>query len=164
MTSNFVQHATGRPWDRRTAAGQRFITALHTWIYRLSGGRIGGMIVGAPVVLLMTLGRRSRQLRTTPLIYLRDGDALVLVASNGGTLASPGWWHNLQANPNALIQLGRKIISVQAAQADAAERARLWPRVTQLYHGYSEYQQRTPREIPLVILRPSPGAHVPAHA
>lgn len=155
------QRPTDRPWDERTARWQRFVTAAHTWIYRLSGGRIAGHLVGAPVVLLMTLGRRSGQLRTTPLIYLRNGDSIVLVASNGGTAASPGWWHNLQANPNALIQLGRRIISVQATQASDAERERLWPLVTHLYPGYIGYQQRTARPIPLVLLRPSNGETLP---
>lgn len=161
MASETTQQPSGRPWDRRTAAWQRFITAFHTWIYKLSGGRLGARLVGAPVVLLMTIGRRSGQLRTTPLIYLRDNDHLVLVASNGGTLSDPGWWHNLQENPNALIQLGRSIISVQARRADATERARLWPLVTQMYSGYAEYQQRTPREIPLVIVQPLNSSELP---
>lgn len=135
-------------------AVQRSVTGIHTFLYRLTGGAFGGRMFGNPVLLLITTGRKTGKQRTTPLLYLADGDAMVLVASNGGSEWSPAWWLNLKSNPSAQVQVGRRTTAVTAEQASPEERRRLWPLVTAMYAGYADYQKRTAREIPLVILRP----------
>lgn len=129
----------------------------HTLIYRASGGRIGRNIPGAPPMLLLDhVGAKSGKRRTSPLAYLEDDEDVVLVASKGGNPRNPAWFHNLKANPDASVQIGRERRAVHARVASGKERKRLWPLVVSLYGGYEEYQERTEREIPLVILEPRP--------
>ena len=116
---------------------------------------MGGRLGKSPVLLLITTGRKTGKPRATPLFYLKDGDNIILVASNGGSTTHPTWWLNLQANPQAKVELGRKKLPVTARQADAEERKRLWPLLVAMYAGYAEYQKKTTREIPLVILSPT---------
>ena len=130
------------------------VSALHRLAYRLSDGLIGGTFASAPVLLLTTTGARSGRERTTPLLYLADGDAFVVAASNAGNDRDPGWWRNLLRHPEAEIQVGRAKLRVRAAPATPEERRRLWPRLTELYPDYATYQRRTSREIPVAILRP----------
>ncbi len=139
---------------RKSNAGQRFFTGLHTFFYRFSGGKLGGQFGKSPVLLLITTGRKTGKQRTTPLLYLKDGDNLILVASYGGAPTHPVWWLNLQANPEAEVEIGRRKLRVTARQADAEERKRLWPLVVAMYPSYAEYQKKTTREIPVVILLP----------
>ena len=106
-----------------------------------------------PVLLLTTTGRRSGKQRTTPLTFLRDGADLVLIASNGGADQPPDWWRNLEHNPHAVVRIGRARSTVTARTVSAEERERLWPVVTAAYSGYAKYQQRTSRQIPVVLLR-----------
>jgi F420H(2)-dependent quinone reductase len=128
---------------------------LHTLVYRMTGGRIGHSLPGMPQVLLLDhVGAKSGKKRTTPLLYFRDGDAVVIVASKGGFPRHPGWFHNLKANPDTTVQVGSERRAVHARIATAEERVRLWPRAVETYHGYADYQARTDREIPLVILEP----------
>jgi deazaflavin-dependent oxidoreductase (nitroreductase family) len=126
----------------------------HTLVYRASGGLIGHKIPGAPPTLLLThVGAKSGQKRISPLTYTKgDGDDLVLVASKGGYPKNPAWFHNLKANPDTVVQVGREHRPVHARVATPEERERLWPRVVENYSGYAEYQERTERQIPLVIL------------
>jgi deazaflavin-dependent oxidoreductase (nitroreductase family) len=124
-------------------------------LYRLTGGRVGGMIRKAPVVLLTTTGRKSGQPRTAPLLALQDGENTVIVASNGGSDRHPVWWLNLQEHPEADLQLGSEKKRVRAERANDEEKARLWPQIVEMYSGYEEYQKKTERAIPLVILRPA---------
>jgi F420H(2)-dependent quinone reductase len=132
----------------------RRVMAGHTLIYRASGGLIGHKIPGAPPTLLLThVGAKSGQKRISPLTYTKgDGDDLVLVASKGGYPKNPAWFHNLNANPDTVVQVGREHRPVHARVATPEERERLWPRVVENYSGYAEYQERTERQIPLVIL------------
>ena len=139
---------------RKTDRATRFFTNAHTFFYRLSGGRMGGHMGKAPVLLLTTTGRKTGKPRTTPLLYLKDGDNLILVASYGGAPMHPIWWLNLQANPQAEVEIGSKKLPVTARQADAQERQRLWPLLVDMYPGYADYQKKTTREIPVVILSP----------
>ncbi|MDO8616781.1 MAG: nitroreductase family deazaflavin-dependent oxidoreductase [Dehalococcoidia bacterium] len=129
-------------------------TFLHRLLYRVSGGGIGGRFGKAPMLLLTTTGRRSGKPRTVPLLYLADGERIVVVGSNGGDDRDPAWWLNLQHDPRGQMQIGRRRRAVTAGKADPQEKARLWPQITALYAGYDEYQTRTAREIPLVVLRP----------
>ena len=106
------------------------------------------------MLLLDHVGAKSAVKRTTPLVYIRDGDDVVIVGSKGGHPRHPAWFHNLRANPDTSVQIGSKRQAVRARVADPQERARLWPKVVEVYAGYDTYQQRTAREIPLVILEP----------
>jgi F420H(2)-dependent quinone reductase len=129
----------------------------HVFAYRASRGLIGHRFPGIPPMLLLDhVGAKSGARRTTPLAYLRDGDDFVIVASKGGNPRHPAWFHNLKANPDTEIQAGPERRQVRARVATAAERKRLWPRVVRLYGGFQDYQDRTQREIPLVILAPPP--------
>jgi deazaflavin-dependent oxidoreductase (nitroreductase family) len=127
---------------------------VHPWLYRLSGGRIGGRVIGLPVLLLTTTGRRSGQPRTRALTYFPQGEASVVVASYLGEPRHPDWWLNLQKNPVATVQRGRDVIRVRAREVDGAERERLWREITAAASDYAEYQTRTARRIPVVLLEP----------
>lgn len=142
----------------------RAASAATVRIYRLSGGRwLGRFPSGAPVCLLTTRGRRSGERRTVPLLYLADGDDLIVVASQGGAPRHPGWFFNLQADPAAVVEIGRQRLAVSARQVDDDERSRLWPRLSAMYPPYETYQQRTSRRIPLMRLTrltsPPPDTH-----
>lgn len=145
----------GRAYTRPIVAVQRAVTRLHASIYRATGGRVGGHLAGGPVLLLTTAGRKSGVKHTVPLLYLRGGEDLVLVASNGGTASHPTWWLNLRENPSATVEVGREKRRVRAREASRAEKERLWPRLVEMYGGYEGYQEKTDREIPVVILHPA---------
>ena len=132
----------------------RYLGGLHRLAYVASGGRVGSRIWGLEIVLLTTRGRRTGRARTVPLCSLRDGDSFVVIASYGGLDCSPSWWLNLQREPQATLRLGRTSYRVVAREAMAAERERLWARVTAGASGYLAYQRRTTRRIPIVILEP----------
>ena len=127
-------------------------TQLHTRAYRLSGGRLGGTYQGSPVLLLEHVGRRSGKKRTSPLIYARDGDDLVIVASKGGSHTDPLWWPNLKEHPETTVQVGSERRKVTARQASPEEKERLWPVLVGVYSPYETYQRRSRRDIPVIIL------------
>ena len=138
----------GWPLLRRLMGG-------HAKIYRATHGLIGYRVPGAPAMLLLDhVGAKSGKHRTTPLVFARDGDSVILIASKGGYPKNPAWFHNLRANPDTTVQVGSRRIEVRARVADAKERKRLWPEVVKAYSGYESYQRHTEREIPLVILEP----------
>ncbi len=140
----------------------RVATGLHMSLYRRSGGKIAGRFAKQPMMLLTTTGRRSGQPRVTPLLCIRDGDPpgsggvprerYLAVASFGGDDRDPQWFKNLQANPEATIELGGETIPVRATVATAEEKKALWPKVLAAYKGYASYQRKTERDIPVVIL------------
>jgi F420H(2)-dependent quinone reductase len=132
-------------------------TRFNLHAYRLSGGKVGGRIGKAPILLLHHRGARSGTERISPLIYLPDGNDAVVVASKGGTDRNPAWFHNLKAHPDTLVEIGRERRRVRARVAEPAERERLWPRVVEIYPSYEDYATYTERTIPLVILEPAPG-------
>ncbi|MCL2769567.1 MAG: nitroreductase family deazaflavin-dependent oxidoreductase [Solirubrobacterales bacterium] len=131
------------------------MTGVNVALYRLTGGRLGGRMAGAPVLLLEHVGRKSGRHRTTPLLYMTDGEDLVIVGSRGGSHATPAWWLNLQASPATTVQVGRERRSVLARQASHEERAQLWPGLVAMYSDYDVYQRRTQREIPVIVLNPA---------
>lgn len=132
----------------------RFMSTTHAFWYQVSGGLIGRSLFGAPILLLTVTGRKSGRTHTTPLIYLQDGDSFVIVGSVGGSDKHPAWFLNLRAKPDAEVLVGRTKTSVRAEVANDEERARLWPQLVKLYSNYDEYQKKTSRQIPVVILRP----------
>lgn len=142
------------PGTLRAKVVNAFTTA-NVVLYRRSGGRLGNSIKGAPVLLLEHVGRKSGRVRTAPLLYMRDGAGLVIVASRGGSDAMPAWWLNLQASPTTTVQIGIERRRVAARKASAEEKAELWPRLVDMYGDYEIYQRRTEREIPVVILSPA---------
>ncbi len=130
----------------------KIYTTSHTAVYRWTGGRLAGRIGKAPVLLLSTRGRRSGQWGTTPLMYLATDAALVVVASAGASPRHPDWFLNLKVNPRCVVQMGRSRRDVIAREAAADERSRLWPKLIQIYAGWGEYQRRTDRKIPVILL------------
>lgn len=130
----------------------RAITTLHTQVYRRTGGKFGAKAGKTQMMLLTITGRRSGQPRTTPLNCIADGDRYLAVASYGGDDRDPQWFKNLQANPEATIQVGSETIRVRASVATPEEKKVLWPKVVAAYKPYDSYQRKTSRDIPVVIL------------
>jgi F420H(2)-dependent quinone reductase len=127
---------------------------VHRWMYEASDGRVGARSSQGPMLLLSTIGRRSGQPRTTPLLFMRDGEDFVVVGSNGGRPQPPAWFLNLEADPKATVRDGRRTVSVVAETVSAEERGRLWSRLDDFYPGWSHYQTLTDRQLPVVRLRP----------
>jgi F420H(2)-dependent quinone reductase len=142
------------PAVRRTTF-MEIIWKLHRFIYRASSGRVGGAIGGTPVLLLITTGRRSGEPRSVTLTYFEDGERFVVVGSNAGEDRHPAWWLNLQEHPDATVHIGRAITRVRAMEALGEERERLWAELIRREPGYEEYQLRTDRRIPVVLLQPA---------
>ena len=126
--------------------------AEHVRVYRETGGERGYHWRGTTILLLTTIGRSSGQERTTPLIHRTDGDRWVIVASKGGAPEHPAWFTNLEAQPQATIEVRGETIPVRARVADGEERDRLWSLMTEVWPAYDEYQERTDRTIPVVVL------------
>jgi deazaflavin-dependent oxidoreductase (nitroreductase family) len=149
-----------RPW---TASEERIgtlfigiMSKVNVWAYRLTNGWLGGRFFGgAPVLLLTTTGRKTGQQRVAPLLYLADGDDLVIVASKGGMSHHPLWYRNLEANPAVEVEIGSQRRPYRARTASREEKARLWPALVGMYAAYDSYQERTTRDIPVVILSPA---------
>jgi deazaflavin-dependent oxidoreductase (nitroreductase family) len=151
---------TAKPFNERQVkvgnAVMKVMAPLNTWIYRTSRGRLGARFPGgAPICIVTTTGRRSGRPRTVPLLYMRDGEDIVVVASKGGMPQHPDWYLNVAANPEVEIEIGDHSERYVARTADAEERASLWPRLVEVYSSYDDYQARTDREIPVVICSPA---------
>jgi len=127
----------------------------HIRAYRETGGEVGYLWNGVPALLLTTTGRRTGQPRTTALIFGRDGDDHLVIASRGGAPKHPAWYLNLQDDPRAEIQVKAERIPVVARTASETEKPRLWRTMTDLWPNYDVYQARTERAIPLVVLSPA---------
>lgn len=126
--------------------------AEHVRVYRETAGAHGYDWRGTTILLLTTRGRVSGEERTTPLIHRVDGDRWVVVASKGGAPENPGWYENLKADPDASIQVRGDVLPVSASTAQGPERERLWSLMTEVWPAYDDYQSRTDREIPVVVL------------
>ena len=127
----------------------------HVRLYRETGGEEGYLWNGAPSLLLTTTGRKTGEARTAPLIYARDGDDYLIVASVGGMPQHPAWYRNLQAEPKAQIQVKADVLDVVARTASDEEKPRLWAIVNEVWPNYEAYQARTDRVIPVVVLTPT---------
>lgn len=132
----------------------RWTGKLNVPLYRLSGGRLGGRVGRAPVLLLTTTGRKSGERRTAPVVYLADGENVVVINTNAGNARVPAWSLNLEANPEAEVEVGRKRYKVRARVAADEERADLWRRHNEQYAGFDKYQSKLDREASVVVLEP----------
>jgi deazaflavin-dependent oxidoreductase (nitroreductase family) len=139
----------------------RYVGKAHTWIYRRTGGRVGGNLrLGAgfrkpaPTLLLEHRGRKSGKTFVSPLVYITDHSDVIIVASAGGRTENPQWYRNLLVHHDVHIQIGPDRRAVKAVVANAGERARLWPRLVDAYADFDSYQSSTEREIPVIILQP----------
>lgn len=139
----------------------KYAGKAHVWVYRRSGGKIGAnWRVGAgfkkpvPTLLLEHIGRKSGRRLVSPLVYIHDGDDVIVVASQGGRDTDPQWYRNLVANPEAYIEIGSERRPVRAVTATAEQRARLWPKLVEAYADFETYQAWANREIPVIILQP----------
>ena len=132
----------------------RFVVGLHTSLFRRTGGRVGGRLGHLEQVLLTTTGRVSGEPRTTPLAVTVVGDRLVLIASDGGAARDPGWYRNLVAQPDVVVQRGADARPMRARTAAGGERTELWRAAVATTRGYAGYQAKTAREIPVVVVEP----------
>jgi deazaflavin-dependent oxidoreductase (nitroreductase family) len=140
----------------------RLYSHAHVWVYRKTGGKLGNkwrigaaFPRGVPVLLLTTIGRKSGEPKTTPLLYLEDGERVIIVGSQGGMAKHPQWFLNLTQNPAVEVQIGSQQRKMRARVANPAEHAALWPRLVALYADFATYQAWTDRAIPVVILEPA---------
>src|SRR4051794_2310630 len=125
----------------------------HVMVYRATHGLVGHHVPGAPPSLLLDhVGARSGKQRTTALAYVSDGDDVAIIASKGGHARHPGWYHNLRAHPDTTVQIGSRRLAVHARAADGEERERLWRKAVKAWPAYDDYQRRTARRIPVVVL------------
>jgi len=134
----------------------KLVNVIHETMFRLTDGRLGGNLMGMPVVRLTTTGRKSGKRRTTMLTApIVEGDKVVLVASYGGDSRHPAWFLNLRDNPEVEVVMSGRKGPMKARVATPEEKEEMWPRITSTYKGYAGYQERTDRDIPLVILEPA---------
>lgn len=133
---------------------------LQTAVYELTGGRLWNTFLGGPVAILSVVGRKTGALRKIPLLYLRDGDDIVMTASKGGMSTLPVWYHNVVAADTVDIQVGSEKKTYTMREAEPAEQERLWPRLEEMYPDYKDYRARTAgvRSIPILIFSPVDAA------
>jgi deazaflavin-dependent oxidoreductase (nitroreductase family) len=148
-----VRRLVARLATRRPIA--RLVDALHTPLYRVTRGALGGSLLGAPVLLLTTRGRRTGQPRTNPVLFVEDGERLVVAASDGGRPRPPAWYLNLVAEPRVEARVGRRVRQLRARAAAAEERERYWPQLDRIW-PFELYRARSAREIAVVVLEPAP--------
>jgi F420H(2)-dependent quinone reductase len=132
----------------------KWMSRGNAWIYRRSNGRLGGVFQKSPVALLTTTGRKTGQPRVSPLLYMRDGDRVILVASQGGRDKHPLWYLNLKADPKVSVQIKDEVLQLRARDATPEEREQYWPRLVAMYPSFDDYQSWTDRVIPIVICEP----------
>ncbi len=132
----------------------KILTRFQIAVFRWTNGRAMSALRGMPILLLTTVGRKTGKSRTTPLMYIRDGERYVITASNSGRAVHPAWFHNLQASPQAQIEVPGKRLVVSAVVATQGERDRLWPQLVSKAPFFDGYQRNTPRLIPMVLLEP----------
>jgi deazaflavin-dependent oxidoreductase (nitroreductase family) len=123
--------------------------------FRANGGEVGGQFEGAPLLLLHTVGAKSGQQRVTPMMYQDIGDGVAVFASKSGAPTNPDWYHNLLANPRVSAEIGTRTVEVVARVAEGAERERIWEAQKAAYPGFADYETKTTRQIPVVILEPA---------
>lgn len=149
---------TQRQWIRNSrflALLLKYFARVHIWVYRRTNGRLGARLLWFPSALLTTTGRKSGEPRTTPTLYLRDGDRVILPASFGGRAENPTWYLNLKENSAVEVQIRAERLHLTARDATDEERNRYWPRLMRIYPPYRGYREATNRVIPLVVCEPA---------
>jgi deazaflavin-dependent oxidoreductase (nitroreductase family) len=126
---------------------------MHVFFYSITNGSIGGRLGGGEILLLTSIGRKTGKKRTWALNYLKEDPDYVIIASNGGQPNNPGWYYNLKEKKKATIKIKKVELEVTSIIADKKERNRLWTKITQQYPFYADYQKKTTREIPVIILK-----------
>jgi deazaflavin-dependent oxidoreductase (nitroreductase family) len=122
--------------------------------FRSTGGKVSGLFEGAPMILLNHRGAKSGTAYTSPLVYTRDGDNYVVLASKGGAPEDPQWFRNLAADPDVTVEVGTETLPVRARVAEGEERGRLWRAQADLMPAFDDYAAKTSREIPVVVFEP----------
>jgi F420H(2)-dependent quinone reductase len=135
----------------------RAFQGSHIALYRASDGRLGGSLGGVKILLLHHVGRKSGASRIAPLLYVEDGDNLAVIASKGGHVRHPAWFHNLMGTPDTEVEVGGERRAVHARVAEGEERERIWRRAVSVWPDYDRYQARTDRKIPVVVLERRAG-------
>ncbi|MET0500686.1 MAG: nitroreductase family deazaflavin-dependent oxidoreductase [Candidatus Binatia bacterium] len=130
----------------------RLIGRLHAWLWKLTGGKLGNAFGEFPFLMLITRGRKTGRERTTPVLYFRYGEALIIVASFGGNDMHPGWYLNLESCPEADVTINGERRQLRARKVSPEEKQLIWPRLIERYPNFAIYQQRTDRQIPLLWL------------
>jgi len=152
VASSIADAATA--WHVRAMPDFSLFGDEHVRQYEATGGRVGHDWNETSCLILHTIGRKSGATRKFPLIYGRDGEDYVIIASKGGAPEAPGWYENLVAHPEAKIQVWDRVIDVVARTGSPADKARVWPKMVEQWPGYADYQAKTDRDIPVVLLRP----------
>ncbi|HEY7950642.1 MAG TPA: nitroreductase/quinone reductase family protein [Solirubrobacterales bacterium] len=147
-------HTIARISNSLGVRGLRCTGKLNVPLYRLSGGRVGGRVGRAPVLLLTTTGRKSGEQRTAPVVYLADGENAVVINTNAGNAKIPAWSLNLEADPEAEVERGRRRYPVRARIAEGEERERLWREHNEQYAGFDDYQEKLDRMPSVIVLEP----------
>jgi len=154
MTGSERETSTERDLSGPAGVALKLGSGAHAGVYRATGGKLFGRMGKSPILLLNTVGRKSGRKRTSPLLYVMDGEDFVIIASKGGAPTHPAWYLNLRADPDATVEVGDREVRVRAEETDSEEKARLWQRMVEMYPTYDDYQQKTEREIPLLKLHP----------
>ena len=154
MVASEGERSTERDLSGPARLALKLGSSAHAGVYRATGGKLFGRMGKSPILLLNTVGRKTGRKRTSPLLYVMDGEDFVIIASKGGAAAHPAWYLNLRANPEATVEIGDREVQVEAEVADPEEKTRLWQRMIEMYPTYDDYQQKTEREIPLLKLYP----------
>jgi len=154
MTGSERETSTEKDFSGPARLALKLGSGVHSGVYRATGGKLFGRMGKSPILLLNTVGRKTGKKRTSPLLYVMDGEDFVIIASKGGAPTHPAWYLNLKANPEATVEVGDREVRVRAEEADSEKKARLWQKMVEMYPTYDDYQTKTKREIPLLILRP----------
>jgi deazaflavin-dependent oxidoreductase (nitroreductase family) len=134
----------------------KWMARINTWAYRRNGGDgLGGTMQNVPIALLTTTGRKSGEPRVSPLMYLRDGDRVIVAASRGGSERNPLWYLNLTANAGVSVQIKKEVLDLTARDATDEERAKYWPQLVEMYPTFEDYQSWTARTIPIIVCDPA---------
>jgi F420H(2)-dependent quinone reductase len=153
MSEN-TEKPTERDLSRPANLALKLGSGVHAGVYRATKGKVFGRMGKSPLLLLNTVGRKSGKKRTTPLIYVVDGEDFVIIASKGGAPTHPAWYLNLMAHPDVTVEVGDREVKVRAEEVYGDEKTRLWQKMVETYPTYDDYQTKTEREIPLLKLHP----------
>ncbi|MGD9621827.1 MAG: nitroreductase family deazaflavin-dependent oxidoreductase [Mycolicibacterium sp.] len=149
--------------SRAAGTAIKWMSRFNVWAFKATGGRIGAKWRGGsnrfsappPVGILTTIGRKSGEARESPLLFLREGNRVVLVASQGGRATNPMWYLNIQADPRITFRIGKEVLTLVARDATDAEREQYWPKLDALYPDFANYRSYTDRKIPILICDPA---------